>query len=101
MKVILLIIVTLIYKYVTANNFVALWKKKWDWKKILFYKGINLTIICRIIYAILNGISFDSQSVITKLTFVCQSHITTLTRLVSPATHVALFIRDGMSRVRF
>jgi len=27
MKVILLIIVTLIYKYMTANNFVALWKK--------------------------------------------------------------------------
>jgi len=40
-------------------------------KKKLFYKGINLTIICRIIYAILNGTSFDSQSVITKLTFMC------------------------------
>jgi len=35
-----------------------------------YYKGINLTI-CRIIYAILNETSFDSQSVITELTFVC------------------------------
>lgn len=54
------------------------------------YKGINLTIVCR---SVLSPMKLILRAIAT---FVCA----TLTRLVSLATHVALFIRGGMPRVR-